>query len=233
MDSKIHVQLEGSGYNIWLLFITSEIYERLKVNAENDFPKSAFDVLDEEDLMADAMLATLGLDSYLGFTGKITSNSEKLLVNGAINTYEDYPLKDVVRDEEISGIENLIESNMKYAKRFGDGETLSHDSLIVVDITEISHCTLDAWLDDDGKALDIRKFQLLTMDLDACNEFSNAFYPLGALKSMERDIRGVSYNGQEAEFELAINKGYRELLLVRHQDGKWVIDSEACGWLSQ
>lgn len=232
MDSKIHVQLEGSGYNIWLLFITPEIYERLKVNAENDFPESAFDILEEEDLMADARLATLGIDSYSDFTGKIVSDSEELSLSGVVHTYEDYPFEDVVRDEEISGIENLIECNMKYAERFGDGLSLPHDSLIVIDITEISHCTLDAVLDDDGKKLDIRNFQLLTMDLDSCNEFSNAIYPLGALKNMERDIRGISYNGQEADFELAITKGYRELLLVRQQDGKWAIDSEAYEWLS-
>lgn len=233
MDSKIHVQLEGSGYNIWLLFITPEIYEKLKMNAENDFPKSAFDILEEEDFMADATLASLGLDSYLGFTGRIISNSETLEIKGAINTYEDYSLEDIVRDEEISGIENLIECNLKNAKRFGDGMSLPHDSLIVIDITEIDHCTLDAWLDDDGKELDIRNFQLLTVDLDSCNEYSEAAYSLGVLKGMERDIRGISYGNQEAEFELAITKGYRELLLVSYRNGNWEIDSEACGWLSQ
>jgi len=233
MDSKIHVQLEGSGYNIWLLFIAPEIYERLKVNAENDFPESAYDILEEEDLMADARLAALGIDSYSGFTGKIISDSEELVINGAVNTYEDYPLEDFVRDEEIVGVDNLIECNLKNAERFGDGLSLPHDSLIVIDITEINNCTLDAVLDDDGKRLDIRNFQLLTMDLDSCNDYSDATYTLGVLKSMERDIRGISYGEQEAEFELSIIKGYRELLLVRHRDGKWEIDSDACGWLSQ
>ena len=233
MDSKIHVQLEGSGYNIWLLFITPEIYERLKVNAENDFPESAYDILEEEDLMADAQLAAFGIDSYSGFTGKIISDSEELDINGAVNTYKDYPLEEFVRDEEIVGVDNLIECNLKNAERFGDGLSFPRDSLIVIDITEISHCTLDAWLDDDGKKLDIRSFQLLTLDLDSFNDYSAATYSLGVLKGVERDIRGISYNGQEADFELAITKGYRELLLVRQRDGKWEIDSDACGWLSQ
>jgi hypothetical protein len=233
MDSKIHVQLEGSGYNIWLLFITPEIYERLKVNAENDFPESAYDILEEEDLMADARLAALGIDSYSGFTGKIISDSEELVINGAVNTYEDYPLEDFVRDEEIVGVDNLIECNLKNAERFGDGLLLPHDSLIVIDITEISHCTLDAWLTDDGKKFDMRSFQFLTLDLDSNNDYSKATYSLGVLKGVERDIRGISYNGQEAEFELAITKGYRELMLVRYRDGDWEIDSDACGWLSQ
>lgn len=233
MDSKIHVQLEGSGYNIWLLFITPEIYERLKVNAENDFPESAFDILEEEDLMADALLASRALDSYSDFTGKIVSDSEKLPIAGVVHTYEDYPFEDVVKDEEILGIENLIECNLKNAKKFGEGLSLPHDSLIVIDITEIDNCMLDAWLDDDGKKLDIRNFQLLTVDLDSCNDYSDATYTLGVLKGMERDIRGISYDGQEAEFELSIIKGYRELLLVRHRDGRWEIDSDACGWLSQ
>jgi len=233
MDSKIHVQLEGSGYNIWLLFITPEIYERLKVNAENDFPESAYDILEEEDLMADARLAAHGIDSYSGFTGKIISDSEELVINGAVNTYEDYPLEDFVRDEEIVGVDNLIECNLKNAERFGDGESLNLDSLIIIDITEISHCTLDAWLDGDSKKLDIRNFQLLTMDLDSNNDYSKATYSLGVLKGVERDIRGISYNGKESEFELAITKGYRELMLVRYRDGDWEIDSDATGWLSQ
>ena len=233
MGSKINVQLEGSGYNIWLLFITPEIYERLKVNAENDFPESAFDILEEADLMADARLASLGLDMHLGFTGKIVSDSEEMPIKGAVSTYEDYPLVDVVADLGLQNAEILLEGNFKNAKRFADGESLPHDSLIVIDITEISHCTLDAVLNDDGKKLDIRNFQLLTVDLDSCNEYSDATYSLGVLKGMERDIRGIAYNKQEAEFELAITKGYRELILVRHKDGKWEIDTEATGWLSQ
>lgn len=233
MGSKIHVQLEGSGYNIWLLFITPQIYERLKANAEDDFPESAFDILEEQDLMADARLATLGIDSYSGFTGKIVSGSEELPITGAINTYKDYSLADVVADEELKNIETLIECNLKNAERFGDGEALAQDSLIVVDITEIRHCTLNAALNSDSKKLDIRNFQLSTVDLDSNNDYSNATYSLGVLKGFERDIRGISYNGQEAEFELAITKGNRELMLVRYRDGGWEIDSDATGWLSQ
>lgn len=233
MGSKIHVQLEGSGYNIWLLFITPEIYEKLKANAEDDFPESAFEILEEEDLMADARLATLGIDSYSGFTGKIVSGSEELPITGAINTYKDYSLADVVADEGLKNIETLIECNLKNAERFGDGESLPKNSLIVIDITEIGHCTLKATLNGDGKKLDIRNFQLLTVDLDSFNEYSAATYSLGVLKGIERDIRGIAYNEQEAEFELAITKGYRELILVRHKAGKWEIDTEATGWLSQ
>jgi hypothetical protein len=233
MSSKIHVQLEGSGYNIWLLFITPGIYERLRINAGNDFPESAFDILEEEDLMADARLAAHGIDSYSDFTGKIVSGSEELPITGVINTYKDYSLADVVADEELKNIETLIECNLKNAERFGDGESLNLDSLIIIDITEISHCTLDAWLDGDGKKLDIRNFQLLTMDLDSNNDYSKATYSLGVLKGVERDIRGISYKGKEAEFELAITKGYRELMLVRYRDGDWEIDSDATGWLSQ
>lgn len=233
MGSKIHVQLEGSGYNIWLLFITPQIYERLKANAEDDFPESAFDILEEQDLMVDARLATLGIDSYSDFTGKIVSNSGELAINGAVNTYEDYPLEDVVADEDLKNIETLIECNLNNAERFGDGEVLPQDSLIVVDITEIGHCTLNAVLNSDSKKLDIRNFQLLTVDLDSNNDYSKATYSLGVLKGFERDIRGISYNGEEAEFELAITKGYRELMLVRYRDGDWEIDSDATGWLSQ
>jgi len=233
MNSKIHVQLEGSGYNIWLLFITPEIYERLKNNAENDFPESAFDMLEAENLMADAESATLGLDSYMGFTGKIVSGSGELQINGAVNTYEDYSFDDMVKDEDIKESKYLIECNLKNSKKFGDGKSLSTDSLIVIDITEIAHCTLDAWLDDDGKKPDLRNFQLLSIDLDSCNEYSEAIYSLGVLKGMERDIRGISYGGQETEFDLSITKGYRELIMVRYQNGSWEIDLDATGWLSQ
>jgi hypothetical protein len=233
MDSKIHVQLEGSGYNVWLVFITPETYNRLKENAENDFPKSAFDIVEEEKVAGHERFICCGIDSHSGFKGKITYKKQEILINGAIHTEPEYSIVEVAADQGLSNIENLIECRFEDEGRLGDGELLPKNLYAVVDITQFDYCKLIAHIDAEDKRLDIRNFRLLTTELDSFNEYAEATYNLGLLKGMERDIWGISYNEKEYEFQQEIMSGTKEFFLLRHNNGKWELDPNSNGYLFQ
>ncbi|MEI6188551.1 MAG: hypothetical protein WCP46_08725, partial [Alphaproteobacteria bacterium] len=164
----------------------------------------------------------LDVDQFSEFTieviqdGKISQPMVKIVNMDGASSFEE-----ACEWADIEPSEPIIRYNTSDARKLGDNFDLVNCQHLAFEKTYFSEIILTIFIPVTGNFV-IEDVELIVRDMDVDTELSSAFYRLGIGDGVEKDIIGISYQGEEYIFECKSSGGLgAEFTIVSKEDDQW------------